>query len=69
MMLRTLIVALTIGVLINLLLDRPAPSRLVQVDYCVVDERVAGKDEYGVWHFEWAPMYSPCSELDRYENI
>jgi hypothetical protein len=47
--------------------ERPLPpSRMVEVPYCVVDRRVAGKDELGRWHFAWGEMYSPCSEQDRF---
>ena len=68
-MTRAVIIAATFAALIALYEDRNPPSRMVQVDYCPVDTRVAGQDEAGEWHFGWAKMYRPCTELDRFENI
>jgi hypothetical protein len=68
-MTRAIILALTAFALICLWLDQPKPIKSVQVDYCLVDMKVAAPDQFGVWHKFWAKGYGPCSDLDRYENI
>lgn len=68
-MIRAVLLALTAAMLLCLWLDRPAPVKSVQVDYCVVSYRAAAKDQYGGVHIIWTKGWGPCSELDRYENI
>ena len=82
-MMRAVILAATIAALICIWGDRPAPSRMAQVDYCVIDKRMASKeyamrggqpllDEAGEpiwrWRFEWGELYAPCSQQDRFVN-
>jgi hypothetical protein len=68
-MIRAVILAATLAALLCLYLDQPTPVKAVQIDYCVIDEHFAAKDELGRWHRFWAKGYGPCSRLDRYENI
>lgn len=67
--LRAALAAATIAALFSMWRDTPEPARLIQVDYCVVDKRVAGKDELGNWHFAWGEMYAPCNQQDRFRQI
>lgn len=68
-MIRAVIVSATIAALIIGWLERPTPVKSVQVDYCVIDYKAAGKDQFGNWHTGWAKGYGPCTLLDRYEQI
>lgn len=68
-LIRSIILAATAVALVCLWLDRPAPVKAVQVDYCVIDYPAAARDAAGEWHYGWAHGYGPCSLLDRYENI
>ena len=63
---RALILLLTILAVIFLAAHRNPPSRMVEVPYCVVDKRMAGKDPFGRWQFRWGEMYAPCSQQDRF---
>jgi hypothetical protein len=66
---RDLVLTLTLVALIFLAAHQPTPVKTVQVDYCVVDKRVAGQDARGMWHFGWGKLYAPCSEQDIFRNI
>lgn len=68
-MIRAVIFSATIAALLCMYLDRPKPVKAVQVDYCVADKRVAGKDENGEWHFAWGKMYAPCDQQDIFRDI
>lgn len=68
-MIRCLILTLTILALIFMAANQNPPSRMVQTDYCVVDMRVAGKDDLGHWRFGWGKMYRPCVEQDIFREI
>lgn len=68
-MIRAVIFSATISALLCMYLDRPKPVKVVQTDYCMVDKRVAGKDDMGRWRFAWGKMYAPCSQQDIYRNI
>lgn len=63
------ILAVTICLIIFAIYNQPRPVSDHQVAYCVVDKRVAGRDEQGEWHFGWGKMYAPCSEQDIFRNI
>jgi hypothetical protein len=66
---RDLILTLTLLAVIFVAAHQPAPVKTVQVDYCVITYRAAGKDESGQWHFGWARGYGPCYLQDIYRNI
>lgn len=68
-MIRAAILAVTAAVLLGMWLDRPAPVKSVQVDYCVISYRAQAFDQFGIPHIIWTQGYGPCSQLDRYENI
>jgi hypothetical protein len=76
-MIRAIALAATIAVLLCMWTERDKPPtwlesltpQVSQVDYCVIDERAAGKDQLGEWHFFWSEGYGPCSLQDRFRNI
>lgn len=63
------LIIITIAALFWLWLDRPAPSRLVQTDYCLIDYKAAGKDLFGEWHSAWVKGYGLCSLQDKFFDI
>ena len=67
-MIRSLVLTLTILAIIFLAANQPPPARMVEVPYCVVDFRAAGKDQFGVWHYGWGEGYGPCHLQDRFYN-
>lgn len=67
-MIRAVILALTAATLICMWLDRPAPIKTIQVDYCWISYRAQAVDQYGLPHVVWTKGFGPCSQLDRYEN-
>lgn len=69
-MIRDLVLTLTILAIIFLVANRPPPSRMVQVDCCVVDQHVAVKNPTtGEWMTGWGKGYAPCDQQDIYRNI
>ncbi len=64
--LNNLVLVLTILAIIFLAAHRPPPSRMVEVPYCVVDKRMAAKDQFGRLHFFWGEQYAPCNQQDRF---
>ena len=74
---RIIILALTVAALICICTE-PAKQptwleslqpKVSQVDWCVIDERAAGKDQLGQWHFFWSEGYGPCFLQDRFRDI
>ncbi len=63
---RIIVLLLTAIALIYMGSHQNPPSRMVETPYCKVDRRVAGKDQFGKWHFAWGEMYAPCHEQDRF---
>jgi hypothetical protein len=63
---RDLILTATILAIIFLAAHRNPPSRMVEVPYCVVDQRYAVKDRSGKWHFGYTDAYGPCHLQDRF---
>lgn len=68
-MIRAVILAATIATIITLWTDRPPPAKVVQVDYCINDFRIARKNEFGEWEYGWGKGYGLCSQHDGFENI
>jgi hypothetical protein len=68
-MIRAIVLAATIAALFTMWMDRPAPVKSVEVPYCVISEKVAGRDADGEWHTGWARGYGPCSRQDIYRQI
>lgn len=69
-MIRNLVLLLTILALIFIAANQNPPSRMVEVAYCVVDVRAAGKNPLtGEYEYGWAKMYRPCSEQDIFRQI
>lgn len=65
-----MIAAITIAALIALAADRPPASRLVQTDYCAVDQPVMARNpRTGKSKKMWVPGYAPCSQQDIYREI
>lgn len=63
------ILAVTICLIIFAIDNQPRPVKVVETPYCVVDKRVAGRDEQGEWHFGWGKLYAPCDQQDIFRNI
>ena len=69
-MIRAVILAATMATLFCLWMDRPAPVKAVQVDYCLNDFRVARKHPLtGEWQYGWGKGYGLCSENDSFHDI
>lgn len=60
---RAFILTCTILALIFIAANQNPPSRMVEVAYCVVDVRAAGRNPLtGEYEYGWAKMYRPCEE-------
>lgn len=69
-MIRAVIFSATVAALVVVWRDQPKPVQTVQVAYCVIDQRVAGKHPItGEWVFAWAQMYGPCDQQDKFFEI
>ncbi len=66
---RDAILTATILALIFIAAHWPQPVKSVEVPYCVVSYKAAGKDAAGEWHTGWAYGYGPCSLQDSYRQI